>query len=177
VEKSPHPVIKELLPGHAAELMRLRHAALREAPTAFGTDPGWELQKPEAYYRRWLLRIATRRRECLLGLWVDNQLIGMNGLGMRRSGEQTYALIYSMFVLPKYRGQGLGTALITHSCLRAREDWHADRLRITVEIGNTRAWKLYKEQGFSWLFCETAAFTLNGIDYNVDHMEKTILTP
>ena len=168
----PQPCkIVPLLPRHASEMMRLRHAALREAPTAFGTDPDWELAKTEAHYQRYLLRIAARRRECILGIRLGETLVGMNGLGVRRQEDTLYGLIYSMFILPKARGQGLGAALLAHSCRHAHDSWSLTRCRITVETHNWQARRLYERHGFTFLFRETAAFSLKGIDYDVDHLD------
>lgn len=167
-------VIEPLLPRHAPELMRLRHAALREAPVAFGTDPDWELAKTNTYYHRYLLRITARRRERLLGAWLGNELVGMNGLGMRRHGDHHYGLIYSMFVFPEHRGEKIGEKLLAHSCQHAAEKWDLNHCRITVETHNHNARRLYERNGFVYLFRENAAFTLKSISYDVDHLEKEL---
>lgn len=166
--------ILPLSPRHAADMRRIRHAALLEAPTAFGTDPDWELSKTTAYYHRFLLRIQARRREEILGLWFEDALIGMNGLGQRVQDRHTYALIYSMFILPEFRNQGYGTDLLHHSCHHAAKAWKVDACRITVETGNQAARRLYESRGFEYLFREKKAFSLQGIDYDVDHLEKRL---
>lgn len=173
MNESKNEIIR-LLPRDALDMMRLRHAALREVPTAFGTDPDWELSKSEAYYQRFLLRTAARRRECLLGIKQGNTLVGMSGLGARCRENRSFGLIYSMFVLPEARGKGLGSRLIRHSCQVAAGAWSLPACRITVEIHNHPARRLYEREGFRTLFRENAAFTLQGIDYDVDHLEMTL---
>lgn len=174
--KEANGQIVQLLPRDALDMMRLRHAALREVPTAFGTDPDWELSKSEAHYQRFLMRTAACRRECLLGIKQGNTLVGMSGLGARCRENRSFGLIYSMFILPEARGKGLGSRLLCHSCRVAAEAWSLPACRITVEIHNHAARRLYERQGFRPLFRENAAFTLQGIDYDVDHLE-IILSP
>jgi ribosomal protein S18 acetylase RimI-like enzyme len=173
----PPAILHPLLPRHAGELMRLRHTALREAPAAFGTDPDWELSRTLAHYRSRLLRTAARPRELLLGAWTGPRLIGMNGLGLRRADGQSEALIYSMYVLPDARQQGIGSALLTRACSIACDSWELTRCRITVETRNHRARALYERHGFTCSHRQSAAFTLNGTDYDVDHLTAPLPLP
>lgn len=175
--QNPQPSVRPILPRHAPELMRLRHCALREAPAAFGTDPDWELSRTLAHYQSRLLRTAARRRELLLGAWTGTRLVGMNGLGVRRFDDQPEALIYSMYVLPEARGRGIGSSLLRHACTLAAESWHLTRCRITVEIHNHRARSLYERHGFTHCRRQPAAFTLQGNQYDVDHLTAPLPLP
>lgn len=166
-----------LRPADAAALLCLRHQAIQEAPTAFGTEPAFELGKTLGHYRAQLLRFTQRGREDLLGIWQADRLVGLAGHGARRRGRLEYVLIYSMYVTPELRGQGLGAALIHHCCARAVRDWGLNRARLNVETHNLTAWRLYQHLGFREISRETAAFRINGVAYDVAVLEKTPLAP
>jgi RimJ/RimL family protein N-acetyltransferase len=166
------PSLRPLRPRHAAQLLQLRHRAVQEIPEAFGTSPDWELSKTLGHYRAQLIRVQTRRRERLLGLWLEEDLIGMTGLGARRKDNQEYALFYSMYVLPDHRGRGYAGWMLERGFVRATEVWGFDSCRLCVEIHNTPARLLYKKHGFRFLYREPAAFRLKGVPYDVDHLER-----
>jgi len=159
------------------KLLRLRHQAVREAPEAFGTNPDWEQSKTPGHYRAQLLRVQTRRREYLLGLWMERELIGMTGLGARRRDTREYALFYSMYVHPDFRGRGYAGLMLEHGFEIATRDWGFQACRLCVEIHNESARRLYEQHGFRFLHREPAAFRLHGIAHDVDHLERTLAPP
>ncbi len=168
----PQPDLRLLLPKHASNLLRLRHQAVLEAPEAFGTNPDWEQSKTCGNYRAQLLRVKTRRREQLLGLWIGDNLIGMTGLGARRRDDQEYALFYSMYVHPDHRSRGFAGMMLQHGFTVARTTWGLHACRLCVEIHNDTARRLYEQHGFRFLFREHAAFRLHGVPHDVDHLER-----
>ncbi|MCC5850186.1 MAG: GNAT family N-acetyltransferase [Verrucomicrobia bacterium] len=168
------PDIRPLLPRHATELMKLRHAAIRQSPEAFGTSPEVELCKTIGDYRKQLLKIATRRGECLLGLWEDEKLIGMTGLGRRGKYPEEYALIYSMYLYPEYRRLGFARHLLEHCARFSREKWHLTQCRLCVEIHNAAALNLYQCAGYEIISREPRAFRLRGATYDVYHLRRDL---
>jgi ribosomal protein S18 acetylase RimI-like enzyme len=170
-------ILRTLRLRDAGALQALRRAALTECPSAFGTDPEWELRRNLAHYESRILQAGTRRRERLMGLWDGSQLAGMTGLGGRRRGAEGFGLIYSMYIYPEYRGRGLSRQLLEscESCVGL--EWELPACRITVECGNLHARSIYTRFGFTFLHRESAAFHLNGVSHDVDHLEKRISPP
>ena len=166
--------IRPILPRHAAELMSLRHAAIRQSPAAFGTSPEVELCKTMGDYRKQLLKIATRRGECLLGLWKDDKLIGMTGLGRRGKPPEEYALVYSMYLYPEYRRMGFARLLLEHCARFSRDKWNLDQCRLCVEIHNAAALNLYLGAGYEIVSREPRAFRMRGTTYDVYHLQRDL---
>ena len=166
--------IDTLLPKHAAQLLRLRHQAISEIPTAFGTSPEREHAKSLGHYRMKLLKLSSSQRDRLYGLWQADHLIGMCGLGRREDENGSLALIYSMYLLPEFRRQGLGQKLLDHCAQRASQQWQVQRCRLCVETRNQPALNLYRKSGFMLRSKEFAAFRLHGQCYDVYHLEKTL---
>ena len=169
----PRATIRALTPGDAMEMMRLRHQAIGEIPTAFGTSPKVELAKGVVHYHRHLMRIMGRRGEEILGLWNGNRLIGMSGVGRRRHQGVEHALVYSMYVLPEERNQGHAAELLEACARLAREKWGLATCRLNVETGNERALRLYVHAGFRVVNREEDAFRLDGQSHAVYHLERT----
>ncbi|GAB4503022.1 MAG: ribosomal protein S18-alanine N-acetyltransferase [Anaerolineales bacterium] len=72
----------------------------------------------------------------------NNRMIGFIAGDPRPS--QGFSWIATIGVLPEYRGNGIGRAL-----LQACENrLHTPRIRLSVRIGNTAAIRLYEQEGY-----------------------------
>jgi GNAT superfamily N-acetyltransferase len=65
--------------------------------------------------------------------------------------SQGVAEVESLFVLPDWRGMGIGAALL-HRTLRWMKGKGADAKRVRVVAGNERVYSLYREFGFAPAF-------------------------
>lgn len=164
--------IRPLRPCEAEGLMRLRHQAIRECATHFGTPPEIELGRNAGDYRRQLLNHRRSGQAALLGLWERDRLRGMAGVRSTRSGNTTFGLIYSMYVAPELRGLGRGRALLEASMRHLRTTWRLDTFRMNVEIHNQAALDLYLHCGFEILRTETGAFRIDGRWHDVYLLER-----
>jgi len=61
--------------------------------------------------------------------------------------KDRYAVITDLYVVPEYRGKGIGRRLL-EECLSRLKSRGYSRVRITVWVGNRRAIKLYSRSGF-----------------------------
>ena len=117
----------------------MRHAALKEAPYAFGSTYESEAGYPEASWRQ---RVADWNRFIAE---VDGQVVGIVGAGPGNFSG-TVALT-SLWVDPGFRGRGVGTALIG-----AVEEWAKSQgltqVLLWVTEVNRSAEKLYEQLGF-----------------------------
>jgi ribosomal protein S18 acetylase RimI-like enzyme len=166
--------LRLLTPGDAAALRGLRHRAIGECAWNFGTPPGIEHARGLGYYRRQLFQARFHSSTRYLGLWDGVNLVGMAGLRLRRTRGTPFGLIFSMYLLPEYRGRHIGRALLRAAQDRIRADWDPPRLRMQVEVHNRPALRLYQSEGFHILDTETAAFRIGTTDYDVHVLEKPL---
>lgn len=120
----------------------LRLGALADAPDAFGDTLVRANKRPEEEWRR---AFATRTGPFLVAE------VGGEPAGMARAaemiGDPSSAGLYSMWVLPRYRGAGVGRALVDAAVGWARDaGW--PRIVLFVTLGNDGAKRLYSRSGF-----------------------------
>lgn len=117
----------------------MRLAALKEAPYAFGSTYEGEVGGTEASWRQRLAGWSRFVAE------VNGQVVGVVGAG---TGEFSGSVaLTSLWVDPRFRGRGMGTALI-----QAVEDWaRGQKLKqvlLWVTDANKSAEHLYLHLGF-----------------------------
>ena len=118
----------------------MRLAALKEAPYAFGSKFEAEVGAGEESWRR---RIGDWSRYVAE---VDGKVAGVVGVGF---GElRGSAVLTSLWVDPRYRGRGVGAALIEAVVAWAR-DRHLSQVLLWVTEGNDHAETLYMRNGFT----------------------------
>jgi GNAT superfamily N-acetyltransferase len=117
----------------------VRLAALREAPYAFGSTYEGEVGASEESWRN---RLRDRAR---FVAEVNGQVVGTVGAGFGEiSGA---AALTALWVDPRYRGQGIGIALIDAVVEWARSQ-HFDQVLLWVTEVNQTAERLYERYGF-----------------------------
>ena len=132
--------VRRLGPDDWRAFRDVRLAALKEAPYAFGSTYESEAGYAEASWRRrfddWNRFVAE----------VDGQVVGVVGAGLGEfSGT---AALTSLWVDPRFRGRGVGTALI-----QAVEEWargnDLNQVILWVTDANRAAENLYEHLGFT----------------------------
>jgi GNAT superfamily N-acetyltransferase len=118
----------------------VRLAALKEAPSAFGSTYEAEVGYAEAVWRERLAGWARFVAE------VDGEVVGVVGAG---AGEFSgSAALTSLWVDPRFRGRGVGSALVA-----AVEEWarsqHLNQVVLWVTEVNRTAERLYEHIGFT----------------------------
>lgn len=63
------------------------------------------------------------------------------------NGSDRYAIITDLYVLPEYRGRGIGRKLLEECISRLKAKGYS-RVRLSVWVENSRAIKLYDSLGF-----------------------------
>jgi len=117
----------------------VRLAALREAPYAFGSR--WE-EESELDERAWRGRLEERAQFAAIS---EEVVVGIAG-GVVSEDARTAHLV-SMWVDPRWRGQGVGDHLV-----KVVVDWArtsgCEEVRLWVADGNREAERLYTRNGF-----------------------------
>lgn len=135
--------LTRLTTAHAAEYRALMLRAYGDDPTAF-TSTVAERQSLELSW--WQARIEG---DVVLGTFDSEHLVGVAGLRPGRREKTAHkATLFGMFVLPTYRGRGLGRALVDAELDHARSSPSLRLVQLTVTDSNVAAVGLYEACGF-----------------------------
>lgn len=134
--------MRQLTPDDWPEWRRLRRAALREAPYAFGSTLA-EWSGDGDSEQRWRNRLESVAAN-LVADWQAAPA-AMVSVTAPADGE---AELLSMWVDPAVRGRGVGSALVAAALEHAR-GLGAARVALDVAAGNQPAIDLYLRAGFA----------------------------
>lgn len=131
--------VQRLTPDLWRTYQEVRLAALREAPYAFGSK--WE-DEAELDESAWRGRLDERAQFAAIS---EEVVVGIVG-GVVSDDARTAHLV-SMWVDPRWRGQGVGDHLV-----KVVVDWArtsgCEEVRLWVADGNREAERLYTRNGF-----------------------------
>ncbi len=139
-------LIRRIEPRDAATLKHVRLAALRDAPSAFGSNYEAEyVMRDDDWVDRALAGSVGTDRVTFFAE-VDRQVVALVG-GFRADPQSQRIDLVSMWVSPNARMRGIGRCLVT-----AVVDWAADakatEIALWVTRGNSAAEELYRSIGF-----------------------------
>lgn len=138
--KSNH-VIELLKPDQWHRYRELRLIALRDAPNAFGSTLAREQHQPESFWRDRLSRAQATLIACSYSKDVGLAVIAPF------SHEPHHAGLFSVWVAPQARGQGISDLLVARAIICASS---AGFYKLSLEVGdhNQHAINLYLRMGF-----------------------------
>ncbi|AMG87350.1 GNAT family N-acetyltransferase [Bordetella parapertussis] len=152
--------IRPLTPEDAAEFQRVRLAALREAPEAFGSS--YEEESVDTI-AQWRARLAPREGYVLLGAFVDGALAGVGGVARGHTMKQRHkAEIWGIYVVPAQRRGGLARQLTEALLARAARMTGVRHVLLSVGADNGAAHALYASLGFAEYGREPDAMLVGG---------------
>lgn len=150
--------MRRLTAADAPALLALRLEALTMHPRDFISTPEEEAARDPAETK------ATLARDCYLGLFDGEALVGIAGLCVHPKAKMGHkAEIRSVYVRAAWRGAGAAERL-----LRALIDEARGKVEIVtlgVSEGNGPALRLYTRLGFSQQGVEPDAIKLSGGEY------------
>jgi len=132
--------VQRLSPDSWRTYQEVRLAALREAPNAFGSK--WE-DEAALDEDAWRERLRERAQ---FAAYSEDVVVGIVGGADSEDGRTVH--LVSMWVDPRWRGQGVGDHLVKVVLDWARERG-CDEVRLWVADGNREAERLYHRNGFS----------------------------
>lgn len=159
--------IRQLGGEEAVVYQELRLFGLQESPTAFGASYDEEADRP--------LEVVSERlqdeRNFVVGAFTDEgRLAGIATLRREEREKLRHkAHVFGMFVLPQYRGQGAGRALLERLIERAREIG-VRQVDLGVTADNEAAVGLYASCAFERYGLERDAFKVGDDFYDVAYM-------
>jgi ribosomal protein S18 acetylase RimI-like enzyme len=134
--------IVTLPPGRWSEARDLRLTALRTEPSSFGSSYEEEVNFSEAEWQR-------RTANALFALSDKNQIVGtVRCIITERVKTKHVAQIFAVFVLPEFRGQGVGRKLLEKALDLIGKKEDIVKVRLTVNAKQIAAISLYKSLGF-----------------------------
>ncbi len=139
-----------------------RLLGLQQAPHMFATDANtWESTPTHVFEKH--LEASQSRRAPILGVWQDDQIIGM--VGLKLSTEPTVAhkaTLWGGFVSPQHRRQGIAKQLLAFAIKTAQKLNHVRQLRVVINASNQEAISLFENAGFEQFGLEPKAKLVDG---------------
>lgn len=148
----------------------LRLHALREAPTAFGSDFEREVQFTlEEFAAR--MSVAGEPSSGVFGAFDGERLVGITGFSREIRVKRAHiASLWSVYVLPEFRGQGIAARLLDAAIDYARQLDCVRQIMLSVTADNEPARRLYRSRGFEVYGLEPDALCVDGAYYDEEHM-------
>lgn len=154
--------VRLLTPADAEAYRSVRLLALDEQPFAFGSLPEDEPNLLET-----AARLAKSDDRCFFGAFQAQQLIGIIRLSRySASNEKHRAYLGGLYVLPPFRSQGFGRALVQEALSRAANTPGIKRVNLTVVTQQEGAIRLYRSLGFRIYGTEQETFSRDGQFYD-----------
>lgn len=160
----PSLLVRRLTAPDAPSLRRLRLDALMETPESFGSSYEEEHTLTLEDIRAWITPLDDG---AMFGVFTDDALAGMVGVGRQRKLKMRHkAHIWSMYVTPAQRGQGLGRLLMHAAIAHAQTMRGIRQVQLSVTANNSAAAALYASLGFVEYGTEREALCVNGLLYD-----------
>jgi ribosomal protein S18 acetylase RimI-like enzyme len=157
--------IARLHAGDAAALSALLTAASEREPESFVSSPG----DPDLGSPALARRLADPDEHVLVaraGAWIGTATFTRQ----RRAKRRHKAELHRMYVVPEWRGRGVGAALLDHVLRAARGMPGLEEVSLIVACHNPAAVSLYERHGFERLWTERGALKLEGGYVDAHHM-------
>jgi RimJ/RimL family protein N-acetyltransferase len=140
--------IREATEDDAAALLVFLRALFSEEER-FGPITIDEFTKTEEEEKQFLRDFATRDNSIFFVAEQDGQLVGTCSLKAYSFKEMHHNVELGMSVGEKWRGQGIGRAILQHAIDWATAHPIVENIELSVYSNNTRALHLYRTSGFS----------------------------
>jgi ribosomal protein S18 acetylase RimI-like enzyme len=168
--------IRTIGPNDAAEFWALRFEMLEFEPFAYSADLEDHADTTVGDQVRKLGALTDG--DCAVGAWLDCELVG-SAILRRESGRKFthIANVFSVYVKPHARGQGIAKTMMLEVIARARLLSHITKLNISVMGTQTSARALYESLGFQAWGCEPEAMCIEGVFADETHLVLNLREP
>lgn len=119
----------------------LRKESITLCPTAFASSIEEELNLSDRQFQDWITR------NVIFGAFAEDRLIGTAGFfQMELAKERHRGILFSVYVTPAHRKQGIAHQLVQHVIDEAKK--RVIQLHLKVVSANASAVHLYQRHGF-----------------------------
>lgn len=162
--------VRKLTKADAERFHALRLAALQDSPSAYGASYEEESAfSPEQIESR----LADRADRGVFGAFNGDELVGLVALGRETMQKlQHKGMLFGMYVMPQFRGKGVGRVLVDAAVRLAESVPGLQQLKLSVNASNLSAIALYKACGFQVYGREAGALLHEGTLHDELHMSK-----
>jgi RimJ/RimL family protein N-acetyltransferase len=162
-------IVRILTPEDAIPFNRLRRERLEQAPKAFAESIAEHEALPLSTVAA---RLSRSDDNFVVGAFSpERELAGMAGFAREtRLKARHKAIIWGVYVRPRWRGQGVGRAVLAELLNRARSFPGLEQIRLTVATSQEAAKQLYQSLGFEVFGHERHALIVDGEYVDEDHM-------
>jgi len=141
--------VRPAVPADAFELARAHVASWRWAYPGLVPQSYLDALSVEQRARRWAQFIATKERRTATWLARDEQgCCGLASAGPARPDSAGVGELYSIYVLARVAGQGVGHALLGYSVAQLKAMLYGSAMLWVLE-DNVRARRFYEREGWS----------------------------
>lgn len=171
-------MIRELTKADVDPYRALRRTALLTNPEAFGeTVTEWDARTPaEIGYR---IQAKTQPNlHFMLGAFEAGQMVGMMGFTQQERLKRRHkGTLWSVYVLPEYRSQGIGRKMLDDLLSRVRQVPQIEQVNLSVWAENKTAVSLYTSRGFIPCWLEKNSFKTDTTYLDELHMTLYLKQP
>lgn len=169
---SENYVIRGVRPEDVPAFWELRLKALRDHPSAFGSDYESSLKQGPTYAERGYFDGGI---SCLFAAFTPGgDLVAQAGTYAESGKRSHIASVISVYTHPEHRGQGLATGVVQACIDHLRTIPAITSIRISVNSTNIYAIRAYESLGFvTWGEEPDAIRTADGSCHNERHMVLT----
>jgi ribosomal protein S18 acetylase RimI-like enzyme len=154
--------IRTITPNDASEFWALRFEMLELEPFAYSADLEDHADSSTNDQVRKLGGLTGG--DCAVGAWWDGELVGSAILRREPGRKFTHkANVFSVYVKPHARGQGIARAMMLEVIARAKLLPQITQLNIGVMSTQAAARALYESLGFEAWGCEPRALCIEGV--------------
>lgn len=157
--------ITRIKPSRWKEYKDLRIESIKNSPQAFLSDLQETLNSSDSSWQKKIKNMFFAVNE-------KDQLVGMVGCLREKKNQQDHIMkIVSLYVTPKFRGQGLGRKLLKKALKFAQENKNITKIELGVITKQKAAIKLYQSSGFVEIGIQKRALKIDENYYDESLME------
>lgn len=163
-------IIRELTEHDTETFLALQRRGLRTDPEAFVASLEDEASSYPEEVRERLRHASVTSGDIVLGAFAPH-LIGILAITQdKRMKRQHKADLHGMYIVPEFRGRGLGKTLLAASLARARHMPGLEEIQLIVAAHNHEAVSLYERYGFLRVWTERRALKCGDHYVDAHHM-------
>jgi ribosomal protein S18 acetylase RimI-like enzyme len=162
--------IRELDEHDTKGFLALKRRGLASDPEAFVATLGDDAPSYPEMVRVRLSRASIQAGDIVVGAFAPD-LIGIIAITRdARTKRQHKADLHGMYVVPEYRGKGLGKTLLVKGLEMAEEMAGLEEIQLIVATQNREATALYERYGFVHVWTELRALKIDDSYVDAHHM-------